>query len=26
VGLLAVWLPVRRMTRDLLRDIKSKGE
>lgn len=26
VGLLAVWLPVRRMTRDLLRDIRSKGE
>lgn len=26
VGLLAVWLPVRHMTRDLLRDIKSKGE
>lgn len=26
VGLLAVWLPVRRMTRDLLREIKSKSE
>ena len=26
VGLLAVWLPVRRMTRDLLREIKSKNE
>ena len=25
VGLLAVWLPVRRMTRDLLREIKSKS-
>lgn len=26
VGLLAVWLPVRHMTRDLLREIKSKSE
>ena len=26
VGLLAVWLPVRRMTRDLLREIKSKNK